>query len=189
MQTVESELRESMAVYQAFLEKGGADLLREMARVIVAALRAGRRVYVCGNGGSAADAQHIAGELIGRFLQERAPLPCVALTTNTSILTALGNDYDFDIIFERQVNGLVEEGDILLALTTSGNSRNVLRAAAAATARGARVLGFSGHDGGKLLEAADLCLVAPSNRTPRIQELHIACAHVLCGLVERGCFG
>lgn len=189
MSYAEESLRKSIRVKEQFLADGGAGLLEQMAGRVVAALKSGRRMYLCGNGGSAADAQHVAGELVGRFLMERAPLPCVALTTDTSVLTCLANDYSFEDIFERQVNALVSEGDILVAISTSGNSVNVLKAVAAAKAHGATVLGLSGRGGGRLAQEADLCLVAPADDSPAIQELHIACLHILCALVERGCFG
>ena len=147
-------------------------------------LRAGGRVYLCGNGGSAADCQHIAGEFVGRFMKERGPLPAVALTTDTSVLTCLANDYSFDGVFERQVKALMRKGDLLIAMSTSGNSENVLRAVEAAKELGAVAIGFSGRGGGKLKDAADLCLVAADDTSARIQELHITCAHILCGLVE-----
>ena len=168
----------------AFLAEGGAGVVERMAQVVLEALRNGHRVYICGNGGSAADAQHIAGEFVGRFMKERAPLPCLALTTDTSVLTCLANDYGFEEVFERQVNAHVEAGDVLIAMSTSGNSPNILRAVEAAKRRNATVLGFSGRGGGKLKELADVCLVAPADKSPRIQELHITCAHVLCDLVE-----
>lgn len=184
MTDVERLFHRSIEVKLAFLAEGGAAVVERMAEAVLAALRAGRRVYLCGNGGSAADSQHIAGEFVGRFMKERAPLPCVALSTDTSILTALGNDYSFDIVFERQVNALVEKGDVLIALSTSGNSTNVLRAVQAAKARGAVTLGFAGRGGGKLKELADLCLVAPADESARIQELHITAGHIVCDLVE-----
>ena len=186
---VAKQLQDSMAVKQAFLDAGGAETIEQMAEAVLAALRAGHRIYLCGNGGSAADCQHIAGEFVGRFMMERSALPCIALTTDTSILTCVSNDYSFDAVFERQVEALVGEGDVLLALSTSGNSPNVLRAVEAARVRGAVTLGFSGRDGGKLMELADICLVAASDLSPRIQELHITCGHILCQLVESRYFG
>ena len=184
MTEVERQINRSIEVKLAFLAAGGANILEAMAEAVLTALRGGHRVYLCGNGGSAADCQHIAGEFVGRFMKERAPLPCVALTTDTSILTCLANDYSFDLVFERQVNALVQEGDVLVGLSTSGNSLNVLRAVEAAKGRGAVTLGFSGRGGGKLKETADICLVADDDTSARIQELHITCAHILCDLVE-----
>jgi D-sedoheptulose 7-phosphate isomerase len=181
-------MHQSIEVKLAFLAAGGAPVVEKMADAVLKSLRAGHRVYLCGNGGSAADAQHLAGEFIGRFTLERAPLPAIALTTDTSVLTCVANDYSFDAIFERQVNGLVQAGDVLIALSTSGNSKNVLLAVEAARKRGAVVLGFSGRGGGKLKELADLCLVAPAQESARIQELHITCGHILCELVEKRYF-
>ena len=181
---IEKEFRRSIEVKEQFLAEGGAAIIEKMADAILKTLCAGGRVYLCGNGGSAADCQHIAGEFIGRFMKERAPLPAVALTTDTSVLTCLANDYSFDNIFERQVNGLAKSGDVLLALSTSGNSENILRAVAAAKELGVVTLGFAGRGGGKLKDATDICLVAAADASARIQELHITSAHVLCGLVE-----
>jgi D-sedoheptulose 7-phosphate isomerase len=158
------------------------------ARVLIEAVRARHTVYVCGDGGSAGQAQHIAGEFIGRFLKERPALPCVALTTDTSVLTAVANDYDFEDVFARQVEALVEEGDVLWVLSTSGNSANVLKAASLARKRGAKVLGMAGRDGGKLKELADVALCVPADSSPPIQEGHLALIHILCGLVEEGAF-
>lgn len=190
MTTTDTErlMHQSIEVKLAFLAAGGAPVVEKMADAVLKSLRAGHRVYLCGNGGSAADAQHLAGEFIGRFTLERAPLPAIALTTDTSVLTCVANDYSFDAIFERQVNGLVQAGDVLIALSTSGNSKNVLLAVEAARKRGAVVLGFSGRGGGKLKELADLCLVAPAQESARIQELHITCGHILCELVEKRYF-
>jgi D-sedoheptulose 7-phosphate isomerase len=189
MSRVEAIVRESIRVKEAFLAGDGPAIVEGMADTIIGALRSGKRLYLCGNGGSAADAQHIAGEFIGRFLIERAPVPCVALTTDTSVLTCLSNDYAFDIVFERQVAALMEAGDVLLAISTSGNSPNVLKAVAAARELGGKVLGFAGSGGGRLAEAADLCVVAETEGSPRAQELHITALHALCELVEKGCFG
>ena len=177
-------MRRSIEMKEEFLAADGAAIVEKMAETVLTALRAGHGVYLCGNGGSAADCQHIAGEFVGRFMMERDPLPCVALSTDTSVLTCLGNDYGFDAIFERQVNALVKEGDILMGFSTSGNSPNVLRAIEAAKTRGAVTLGFSGRGGGKLAETTDLCLIAPDDASARIQELHITCGHILCDLVE-----
>jgi len=158
--------------------------IARMAQTVYEALKAGHRIYLCGNGGSAADSQHLAAEFIGRFQKERAAWPAVALSTNSSILTALGNDYSFDIVFSRQVEALVEAGDVLIGISTSGNSVNVIKAVEAAREKGAATLGFAGRDGGKLKDACDECLVAPAQATCRVQEVHIAAGHVICDLVE-----
>jgi D-sedoheptulose 7-phosphate isomerase len=188
MSRAEEIIRDSISVKEAFIAAGGPAIVEGMADTIVAALRSGKRLYICGNGGSAADAQHVAGEFVGRFLMEREPLPCVALTTDSSILTCLGNDYSFDIVFERQVNALMAAGDILIAISTSGDSVNILKAAEAAKALGGKVLGFAGKDGGKLAKVADMCVIAPAPVTARTQELHITALHILCELVENQYF-
>jgi len=148
------------------------------------ALAQGQRIYLCGNGGSAADAQHIAAELIGRFVHDRRALPAIALTTDTSALTAIGNDYGYDEVFSRQVEGLCREGDVLIAISTSGNSDNVLNAVDAAHRAGASVIGLSGKSGGALDAKCDVSLVVPSDVTARIQEMHIVIGHLICALVE-----
>ena len=140
---------------------------------------------LCGNGGSAADAQHLAAEFVGRFLREREARPALALTTNTSVLSALGNDYGFERVFARQVEAWGNPGDVLLALSTSGNSINVLEAVAVAMQRGLTTIGLTGGDGGRLAAVCDIPIVVPSASTPRIQEAHITVGHILCDLVER----
>ncbi|GHC09837.1 D-sedoheptulose-7-phosphate isomerase [Thermomonas carbonis] len=152
------------------------------------ALRNGRKLLFCGNGGSAADAQHWAGELVSRFYYDRPGLAAIALTTDSSILTAIGNDYGYDYVFARQVEALGQAGDVLVAISTSGNSPNVLRAADVARARGMKVIAFTGRSGGKLLAMADLCFRMPSDETPRIQEGHEFVGHLLCALIEAGIF-
>ncbi len=166
-------------------DAGSIDLLFAMADATVDAMRGGRKLLIAGNGGSAADAQHIAGEFISRLMYDRRPLPAIALTTDTSSLTATANDYGYDHVFERQVLGLGDAGDVFLAISTSGNSPSILRALDAARARGLTTLGFTGAKGGKMRERADLLLAAPSDATPIIQQVHIIAAHVLCALVER----
>lgn len=158
------------------------------AELLIAALKGGGTLYVCGDGGSAAESQHVAAELVGRFLMNRPALPCVALTTDTSVLTAVANDYDFSRTFERQVEALVKPGDVLWALSTSGNSPNVLKAAVRARQRGAKVLGMTGLGGGKLAELCDLCLSVPADSSPAIQEGHLTLIHILCRLVEEAMF-
>lgn len=158
------------------------------ADLLVAAFRAGRRVYVCGDGGSAAEAQHFAAELVGRFLVDRPALPCIALTTDTSVLTAVANDYDFEQVFERQAEAFLSEGDVLLVLSTSGLSANVLKAAALAHKRAAKVVGLTGATGGRLKELCDVCLAVPADTSPRVQEGHLVLLHVLATLLERTLF-
>jgi len=166
------------------LDEAAAGAIREMADLLIATFDAGGRVYVCGNGGSAADAQHIAGELAGRFRRERRPLACVALSTDTSVLTAVGNDYSYEDVFSRQVEALAGPGDVLWALSTSGNSPNVLKAASAARAAGAKVVAMTGSGGGKLAPAADACFRAPADRTDLIQLLHQLAYHIICEILD-----
>lgn len=156
-----------------------------VADAVSTSLKAGGKVLICGNGGSAADAQHIAAELIGRFEKERRPLPAIALTTDTSALTAIGNDYGFDFVYERQVNGLGNKGDVLIGISTSGRSKNILKALEAGRARGLVNIGFCGKDARDMGSLCDLTLRAPSDRTAVIQQIHITAAHVICGLIER----
>jgi D-sedoheptulose 7-phosphate isomerase len=159
-----------------------------MTAAVVASMRAGGSVLIAGNGGSAGDAQHLAGEFTGRMLYDRPPLPAVALHCDTSALTAIGNDYGFEHIYERQVNALGRSGDVFLGLSTSGNSPNVLRAMDAAKARGLVTLGFTGSGGGAMAGRCDLLLRAPSAFTPVIQQIHMIAGHILCALVERAMF-
>jgi D-sedoheptulose 7-phosphate isomerase len=158
--------------------------IAEAGALCAEALKKNNRIYLCGNGGSAADAQHIAAELIGRFVSDRRALPAVALTTDSSAITAIGNDYGFDDVFSRQVAGLCRDGDVLIAISTSGNSLNVLNAVHCARDCGTRVVGLSGKSGGELRNWCDVSLVVPSEVTARIQEMHILIGHLLCELVE-----
>ena len=163
--------------------------IEEASKMLVETLKNGNKVLLCGNGGSASDAQHISAELVGRYKKERRGLPAIALTTDTSALTAISNDYGFDRIFDRQVEALVNEGDLLIGISTSGNSLNVLSAMLLAKEMGAKTLGLSGKGGGKLNYACDVNLVVPSEDTPRIQEMHILIGHILCQGVDDGDVG
>lgn len=157
------------------------------ADVMVEALANGNKILACGNGGSAADCQHFAAELVGRFERERPELPAIALTTDSSILTAVGNDYNFDVVFSKQVRALGQEGDVLLAITTSGNSGNVLKAIEAAHERGMHVIALTGKGGGKtndVLGELDVHICVPAQRTARIQEVHLLTIHCLCDLID-----
>lgn len=160
------------------------EILERIASAMAQALGSGHKLLFCGNGGSAADSQHIAAEFIGRFKRERPSLPAIALTTDTSVLTAVGNDYSYEEIFSRQVEGLGQGGDVLIALSTSGNSKNVLEAVRAAKAKGLATIGFTGAKGGALKEMVDLCFQAQSGETPHIQEVHITALHALSEVVE-----
>jgi D-sedoheptulose 7-phosphate isomerase len=159
------------------------------ADLVTEALGSGRRVLACGNGGSAADAQHFAAELVGRFARERAAWPALALTTDTSALTAIGNDYGFERVFSRQVEAHGRNGDVLVLISTSGSSPNVLVAARTAAARGLRTVGLTGRDGGELARLVDVPLNVPAASTARVQEVHATILHVLCDLVEQALTG
>jgi D-sedoheptulose 7-phosphate isomerase len=160
------------------------DDIAAAATLVRSVLAGGGTLFFCGNGGSAADAQHIATEYVVRYMRSRRPLPAIALTTDTSLLTAAGNDFGFDQIFSRQVEALVGARDLLVIHSTSGNSPNVIRAAEAARARGAKVLVLSARDGGALRALADLAIIVPTDRTDRAQEIHLAIQHVICELAE-----
>lgn len=153
--------------------------------LIARSLEAGHKLLVCGNGGSAADAQHFASELTGRFIRERRPLAAIALTTDSSALTCIGNDYGFEEVFVRPLVGLGHPGDVLFAISTSGNSANVLRAAQAARERGIHVVSLLGRDGGLIRPLSDVAIIVPSTSTARIQEAHILVIHSLCGIIEQ----
>jgi D-sedoheptulose 7-phosphate isomerase len=157
--------------------------------LIIDALNAERKVLIMGNGGSAADAQHFAAELVGRFLLERRALPAIALTTDTSILTAVGNDYGFDEVFKRQVEALAAPGDVVVGISTSGCSNNVFHALTAANKIGCKTVGLLGRDGGNIAGIVSVNLTVPVQETPRIQEAHVTLIHILCDLVEQGLFG
>ncbi len=175
------------------LERAASDVrlltaIRAIADTITAAFRGGGKLMIAGNGGSAADAQHIAGEFLSRLNFDRSPLPAIALTTDTSVLTAIGNDYGFDRAFERQVRGLGRRGDVLIAISTSGRSPNVLAALQAARNIGVVTVGFSGDGDREMAVHCDHYLAAPAADTPLIQQIHIVAAHAICGLVERDLF-
>lgn len=181
-------LAQSVAVMRAFADGDHSAALFRMADGIVASMKSGGKLMVCGNGGSAADSQHIAGEFISRLMYDRAPLPSIALTTDTSAMTATGNDYGYEHVFERQVLGIGRPGDVLLGISTSGRSKNVIRAFEAAKKQGVVCYGFAGDHGGPMRELCDIVFEAPSGFTPLIQQVHITAAHILCALVERAMF-
>lgn len=184
---LEGLIQEQREGWERF-HREGAELLGIIALKMLEVLRRGNKILLCGNGGSAADAQHVAGELVGRFSRERRGLPAIALTTDTSILTALGNDYGFETVFARQVEALGEEGDMLVGISTSGNSPNVLKALEMARQKRMITLGFTGGSGGKMVPLCDMCFIAPASKTPRIQEIHIAAWHLICDLVEKAIY-
>ncbi|TSC71100.1 MAG: D-sedoheptulose 7-phosphate isomerase [Parcubacteria group bacterium Gr01-1014_70] len=185
---IQHELEESAAVKKLVASQlTGA--IAKAAEMIIASYKTGGKLLLCGNGGSAADAQHIAGELVGRFLKERKALSAIALTTDTSILTALANDYNVEKIFARQVEAHGKSGDVLLTISTSGNSSNVIQAVEAAKAIDVKTIGLLGKGGGKMKGMCDVEIIIPSDNTQRIQEAHITIGHIICGLVEKTLFG
>lgn len=182
-ESVQSSLAEHIELFQK-IAATQIDAIEHCAKLLTATFKNGKKVLLCGNGGSAADAQHIAAEFVGRYETERVALPAIALTTDTSALTALANDYDFERIFARQVDALATEGDCLIAISTSGNSPNVIAAVMTARARGCSVIGMTGMNGKKLASLTDRCILVPSARTSRIQEAHIAIAHIWCQMID-----
>ncbi len=180
---IKDSFKQHIRVIQQFLAES-SDSVAECAEVIIDTIAAGHKLLICGNGGSAADAQHIAAEFVGRYETERMALPAIALTTDTSALTALANDYSFERIFARQVEALANAGDCLLAISTSGNSPNVVLAAIEARKDGCRVIGMTGAAGKKLASLSDACIMVPSEKTARIQEAHITIAHIWCEMVD-----
>jgi len=180
---IEQIFAESIEVKQKTLKKNLAAII-SAAELIISALKSGHKLFFCGNGGSAADSQHIAAEFVGRFQKERKAWPAIALTTDSSALTALGNDYSFDIVFSRQLQALGQKGDVLIAISTSGNSKNVLEALRQAKAMGITVIGVTGGSGGQLAPLSDIAIIAASSKTARIQESHLVIFHSICELVE-----
>ncbi len=178
-----ASLSQHIDVFQTIAEFNSS-VINECAELIIETFKNGSKLLLCGNGGSAADAQHIAAEFVGRYETERKALPAIALTTDTSALTALSNDYSFERIFARQVEALAREGDCMIAISTSGNSPNVIAAVMTARARGCRVIGMTGAKGKKLASLCDACIIVPSERTARIQEAHITIAHIWCEMVD-----
>ncbi len=182
---VRTVFKDSLTVKEGYIQNPeNAALVVKAATTIVESFENGGKVMFCGNGGSAADSQHIAAEFINRFEMERLPLPAMALTTDSSNLTSIGNDYSFNLVFSKQVRGLGKEGDVLIAITTSGNSKNVIAAAEAASEMGIKVIGLTGNAGGELKDKVDILLNVDSKATPRVQETHITICHAICGLVD-----
>jgi D-sedoheptulose 7-phosphate isomerase len=185
---VEDGLAES-AFVKLLLMQRQADVIEKIGLRLAKVLKAGRTVFLFGNGGSAADAQHIAAELEARFLRERRALPCHALTTNTSTLTAIGNDYGYERTFSRQLEAYCRKGDAAVGISTSGNSPNVIEGIKTAKKIGAVTIGLTNEKGGKLKGLADLCMLVPSTDTQRVQECHMAVGHILCDIIESSMFG
>ena len=186
---VVNEFQASVAVKQRILEDAGfLQQITDMGHLLIDRYEAGNKLLVAGNGGSAADAQHIAAEFVSRFNYDRPGLPALALTTDTSILTAIGNDYGYDQLFRRQIEANGQTGDVFLGISTSGNSPNILMALEAARLKGITTIGLTGASGGKMRDLCDHCLCVPSDDTPRIQEAHIVIGHTLCAMVELALF-
>jgi len=186
---IKDEIQKSIDIKTKFLnDTPNIEALERVARASIQAYKEGRKILVAGNGGSAADAQHIAGELVSKFYFDRPALSAIALTTDTSILTAIGNDYGYEKLFSRQIEANAQKGDIFIAISTSGNSQNILEALKVAKERGIQTVGLTGESGGKMREMCDECLCAPSPETPRIQEVHIVIGHLLCAIIEKEIF-
>jgi D-sedoheptulose 7-phosphate isomerase len=187
-QLVRQRFAESLAAKRALLDDGVVEQVTALAELVSGALRRGGKVIFFGNGGSAADATHLAAELVGRYLLEREPLPALSLTDNASSVSAIGNDYEYDETFARQLRGLGRPGDVAIGLSTSGTSGNVVRGLEAARAGGLHTAAVTGASGGELVAAADLCLCMPAEQTARVQECTMVVGHTLCELVERELF-
>ncbi len=190
MEKIKSIIEASVEVKQSILQDENLlEIIHQSVNEIVLALKAGNRIYFCGNGGSAADAQHLAAEFSGRFYTDRKALPAEALHCNTSYLTAVANDYSYDVVYARLIDGIGNRGDILVGLSTSGNSVNIVKAFEAAKEKGIVTIGFTGAAGGMMRSLSDHLINVPSSDTPRIQEAHIMIGHILCQLVEENYFG
>jgi D-sedoheptulose 7-phosphate isomerase len=185
---ISRQISDSIKVKELFFAEKYINKIDEIAKTIVTAYKNGNKVILCGNGGSASDAQHIEGELVGRFKMERRALAAIAITANSATATAISNDYGYDDIFRRQVEAHGVAGDVLIGFSTSGNSANILAAVEQAGKTGIITIGFLGKSGGRLKEMVDIPFIVPSEDTPRIQECHILIGHIVCGLVEKGLF-
>ena len=184
MSKIAELIKESIKVKEELLSPENIKLIGEISQEVVKTLKKGGKILFCGNGGSAADSQHLAAEFVGRFKKERKAIPALSLTTNTSILTAISNDYSFENVFSRQVQALGKKGDLLIGISTSGNAENVILAVKAAKKIGIKTVGLSGKRGGKLAKISDISFVVPSNDTARIQEAHILIGHILAEIAE-----
>lgn len=187
--TFEAIIKGHQEAFQKTFVPAQFEVLEKMANTVIHALKAGNKILLCGNGGSASDSLHIAAEFVGRFEKNRMSLPAIALTADIAALTAIGNDFGFDKVFSRQIEGLGKKGDILIVLSTSGRSPNILEAITQAKQQGILTLGFTGKDGGILKDAVDICFIAKAQKTTYIQEAHIAALHALCEIVETILFG
>lgn len=181
--TIKSQFDQNIKLHKFSKEQLASGIL-QAANLVIQAYKKGNKLLLCGNGGSAADAQHIAAELVGRFKKERKALPAIALTTDTSIITAVANDYSYDSVFARQIEALGKKGDVLIGISTSGNSVNVIKAIETAKSKELKTIGFLGRDGGNLKDIVEIPLVVPAQGSDRIQEIHILIGHIICGLIE-----
>jgi D-sedoheptulose 7-phosphate isomerase len=188
--TIQERIKASIAVKEQIIHEGTlVPVIEKVVQVITEAFQQGHAVYFCGNGGSAADAQHLAAEFSGSFYKDRKALPSEALHCNTSYLTAVANDYSYDVIYARLIEGIAKKGDVLIGLSTSGNSANILRAFEKAAELGVITIGMTGASGGKMKDQCNYLINVPSSDTPRIQESHILIGHILCELTEKNIFG
>ena len=188
MEWMLAEIQEKEEVLQKIRTTGYLDLVNEAGMRLAQIIKQGNKVLLAGNGGSAADAQHFAGEIVGRFLMERNAIPALSLCVDPSVMTCIGNDYGYEEVFARQVQGLGKEGDAFIGISTSGNSENIIRPITEARKKNMFVVGFLGKDGGKIKDLCDVALVVPSNSTPRIQEIHTFTVHLLCEMIEKEAF-
>ena len=187
---VTNQIKKSIEIKQQILEnKDILETILKVGEVLVEVYKNGNKLLIAGNGGSAADAQHIAGELVSKFYFDRPALPAIALTTDTSIITAIGNDYGYEKLFSRQIEANGVKGDVFLGISTSGNSKNVIEGLKIAKEKGLITIGLTGESGGKMKELCDYCICVPSNETPRIQESHLLVGHILCSIIEEAIFG
>lgn len=187
---IKDQIKKSFETKQAIYENENLiNKVEEVSKLCVALYKGDKKTILAGNGGSAADAQHIAAELVGRYGFDRPSIPSLALTTDTSCLTAIGNDYGYDYVFSRQLEGMGQEGDIFIGISTSGNSKNIINAFISAKKKGITTVALVGRDGGEMAKMADIALVVPSDSTPRIQESHILIGHIICDIIEKEIFG
>ncbi|MDD5373535.1 MAG: D-sedoheptulose 7-phosphate isomerase [Sulfurimonas sp.] len=187
---IKDQIKKSYETKQAIYENEGLlNKIEEVSKLCVDVYRTSKKTILAGNGGSAADAQHIAAELVGRYGFDRPSIPSLALTTDTSCLTAIGNDYGYDKVFSRQLEGMGQSGDIFIGISTSGNSKNIINAFEVAKQKGIKTVALVGRDGGEMAKIADIALIVPSESTPRIQESHILIGHIICDIIEKEIFG
>ena len=187
MEQIKSQIEQIRENFKLLEDK--SQTILDIANIWIEALKRGNKVIFCGNGGSAADSQHLAAELMGRYKIDRNPMPAISLTTDTSALTAIGNDYGYENVFSRPLKGIGVKGDVLVGISTSGNSKNILEAFKTAKEKGIKTVAFTGKSGGKMIKEADITLNVPSDITNNIQEMHIASGHIICGIVENYFFG